>query len=239
MDADSLEFQPVSSAGSFVQLCQAAEAGLIKYGFLNPLAGEIPDTSPLAGLSLARIGELVRDLTLTIDELRRLDTLGTLTSQQKRSADIEQLMRFLDQNRLHLKDESIFDLIGNDDVLEVYDHRSIQIWRNWAFFKVCPYSLFELLVNDWNTLFVRPTWVVDKLVSMIPLMFVENAQTRVYDIPEYLLRARKFPNAKGMLFKMKYVSTIYNHVGQPVAVLTTGSLRVLPEVEAGQRVDFI
>lgn len=220
-----------------VTLARTLEGELIHRAVFEPVERPPNFNAHLDRLPLARQTEITAELELMRDELKSFDS--SANTAERKSSDIDQLKRFLEKNRFRLNDSSFFDLIEEGDVMEVYDHRSIQIWRNWAFFKLCPYSLVELFVNDWNKLFARPTSVVEKLMAMMPGLFSERAKTQQYEIPEYLLSAREFPDSNGMLFKMKFVTTIFNHVGQPVAILTTGAVQILPEVRVGREVNFL
>jgi hypothetical protein len=236
--------EPVSQAQTdnaaletVLKLAEDVESIAVQYGLLKR-SSPLETKKLFHSLDLNRKAEILRDLSNTRAILTKMQLNSGLT--ESRSNEIKHLTSFLSMMNLKLSDDKFYDYIEDGDMIEVYDSRAIQIYRNWAFFKYCPYSLLELLVNDWNTLFVRPSWVIDRLIEMTPALFAPNATTVQYDLPEYLISARLQKNSKGLLFKMKYVSPLLDaESGFPTAFVTTGFMRPVPETETGRNIDFI
>ncbi|RYZ93644.1 MAG: hypothetical protein EOP06_00310 [Proteobacteria bacterium] len=49
----------------------------------------------------------------------------------------------------------LFSIIDDQDIVEFYDLKNIQVFRNLNFFRVCSYSLEDLYARPWHELFVR------------------------------------------------------------------------------------
>lgn len=230
---EALNNVPNLSTANFLNLVSEVETRFIQQG----LAAK---TTPQSTIDLfANLTEEQR--ALAIYDLR--STLAALIELESSSPsaphDGFQLSRFLFERRLRMRDDRFPSLIDQGDIVEVYDSRAVQIYRNFAYFKYCPYSLTELLVNDWNTLFQRPTWVIDRLMKIMPALFEKNASTYEYDLPEYLVSARLHRQAKGMLYKMKYATPLVDQSGATVAFVTTGTVRFVPDLKVGLQVDFL
>lgn len=177
----------------------------------------------------------VRDLSSTLNALIELES----SSPNGGYKEVAQLNRFLSERRLKMRDSDFPTLIDDGDIVEIYDSRAVQIYRNFNYLKYCPYSLTELLIHDWNTLFQRPKWVIDRLMTIMPTLFEKNARTYEYDIPEYLVSARMRRNSPGMLYNMKFATPLLDENGHTVAFITTGTVRFVPDLKVGLQIDFL
>lgn len=223
---------------AFLKIADEVESLAVEHGLLKK-STTLETKELFRNLDLARQGQILTDLRKTLTLLKTLQ-LTTTTSGNALDRDIKHLTSFLQMSNMKLGDDRFFDYVDEGDMIEVYDSRAIQIYRNWAVFRYCPYSLIELLVNDWNTLFVRPSWVIERLIELTPALFAPGARTVKYDFPEYLISARLQRPAKGLLFKMKYASPVLDiESGMPTAFVTTGMMRPAPETETGRNIDFI
>lgn len=176
-----------------------------------------------------------------IAELKRMniELSAANASTAMRALSIDQLRRFISSQGLDLRDEETVDAISNDDVIEVFDNRGVQVWRNWRYFEFCPYTPAELLTMDWHTLYERPAAVANKLLSLMPTLFNRDAKMIAYDVPEYAVSARKYPEAPCMLLKMKVAAPLFNSASQPTMFISTGQVTVLESARRGKNLDFI
>lgn len=197
-----------------------------------------------AALSHARQQTVLEDLfstTQLIQDARMQPERFLVSSADLTlSQEVNYLQMFLFRRKLRLVDSAILDLIEEGDVIEIYDHRAIQLYRSWSFFKFCSYSLVDLLLHDWNELYSRPTWVVSKLFETAPRLFAPGAKTIAYELPEYLISERLNHQRRSMLFKMKFASPLVDPVtSQTTCFITTGTLKLLSCSEKRPQVEFL
>lgn len=64
--------------------------------------------------------------------------------------------------------------IDEGDIVEIYDLEGTQIYRNFEFFKVCNYSIVELLCSDWQSLFERPDYIISEMYNCVDKLVKNN-----------------------------------------------------------------
>lgn len=160
--------------------------------------------------------------------------------QFTREKELPYLMTALRKAGLRLGDCSILDQIKDDDIIEVLDSRGVQIYRSWSCYKYCAYSLAELLVYDWDTLYVRPSWVAKKLHEMAPLLYQPGAATMPYMLPEYTITERLLKNDRVLLFEMKHASPLVCvDSRRTIALISTGRMKALQNSHAASQIHMI
>jgi hypothetical protein len=129
-------------------------------------------------------------------------------------------------------DKNIFNLIDEDDVIEIYNDEGIQLYRNITFCKLCSYSLLDLAVNSWDELYDKPTAIKNKIMSKINEVMTTSEGTVAYEMSSYIQR-EKFIYAKTLktfLVKPKFISPLLDNLsGRRVAMLSTYSAKILTE----------
>ncbi len=167
-------------------------------------------------------------------------TMPTPNRGFSRKQEIDSLKRFLRRSGYRLANEDALDLIKDGDVFEIYNAERIQVFRSWSCFRVCSYSLVDLLVYDWNTLYDRPSWVAHELMSCVPKILAPDAPVYVYDLPEYLITERFEGHNNAFMFKMGFAAAIVDEAtSKPVGLLTTGRATLTPHPKIGMNVSFI
>lgn len=97
------------------------------------------------------------------------------------------LKRALDFYGLEM-DERVENLIGPDDVVEVYDQSSTQLYRSLNFFQTSGYSLEDLLFNEWYVLWERPQSVIAKLMGGMQSLLKGEKDFLPFDVPTHTVR---------------------------------------------------
>lgn len=227
--------------GVFREVC---DRYILKIGQYGIIASQPTERSVQTFLELdsERQHEIVENILLAENLLREIAESPTLDDEASFSLkkEISSLRRELFRRKWALADESIIDLIDDGDIIEVFDARGVQVYRSWSFFKFCSYSLIDLLTNDWNTLFARPSVIVEKLMKMVPLVFAPGAKTTPVTIGEYLVRERISEARRSLLFDMKYVSPLVDPSSrQTVGFICTGRVQIVGPRGALPGVEFI
>lgn len=141
---------------------------------------------------------------------------------------------------LIIADESIFDHVEDGDLIELFDIRNIQFYRSWSYFKICSYTLFELLLYSWDELFIRPKWVVEQLYKYIGIIYQPGAKLTAIDVPEYVVAERLPSKHFSVLFNTKYACALLDpNTNAPAGFLVCGTPKLLPTVKVGQNIEIL
>lgn len=220
---------PTAYAKTFTELGERAFT-LLKEGGLDASAPSAQALQEFSKLTLQRQVHILNDLRVFCD-------LGSERVSEKkgfsREAEIDHFCRFLHHNRLRLPSDDFLDLINDGDLIEIYDVRCTQIYRSWTFFKVCSYSLTDLSVYPFDMLYERPSWVLGKLIELVPLVLSTDLPIidfQAKGIREYPLRERLPGHNYMNLFQMKYCTGLLSEGSRaPEAFVSTGFAQRLPE----------
>lgn len=88
---------------------------------------------------------------------------------------------------MHL-DENFWTTVGPNDVVEIYGHDMIQLYRSLTFFQYCGYSLLDISVFEWYVLWDRPRIVIEKMTEYAQNYLTSHHECSQFDIPKHVLR---------------------------------------------------
>ena len=153
-------------------------------------------------------------------------------------SEIFYLSSFLKKLNLKLADKDFFSQLENGEIIEIYDLEGLQIYRSWSAFQFCSYSIDQLMTYDWNTLFERPSHVVNYLYSVLPDIF-GSLKTVHYSIDEYLIKERFADNAKAFFYKMRKACAVLDaQTNEPKGFITTATARMVT-MEKDDNISFL
>lgn len=106
----------------------------------------------------------------------------------------------------------LFNHISDDDIIEVYSRDQIQLFRNFAFFDFCSYTLEELHACEWWSLFERDIEVTQKILTETHRAFdgVEDA-VFVPNVPTHQLREARSPELIAMNCEIRGMAPLYRN----------------------------
>jgi PAS domain-containing protein len=113
-------------------------------------------------LSEAHVDRLCFQLRVT----QYLSTLSNQEALESAAFQSELLKKALDFFGLESISENI-PAFEADDIIEVYNSDSIQLYRSLNFFEYSSYSLEDLLLNEWFHLWERPSWAIEQLMALV------------------------------------------------------------------------
>lgn len=120
----------------------------------------------------------------------------------------------------------IMDKIRDDDLVEIYDSHFVQRFRNLLFFELCSYSVAEILIFDWPSLYRRPAEVTDELVEKFRQSFQESAKTKAFDSPPHLMWEVFSEEKRKFMIYDKYHSPIWmKGVSRPWGAIATKQVK--------------
>jgi len=116
---------------------------------------------------------------------------------------------FLKRSGLRLPNQDEFvDLIAEGDIIEVYDLNLTQIYRSWSVFKVTSYTLADLLVFPFDMLYERPSWILGRLMELVPKALSPQLPIVDFKAEGVKLQERLNSHKNIILFSMKYCTGI-------------------------------
>lgn len=159
-------------------------------------------------LAPARRCEVIREFERTILDCATYE----LEAKQEKftfKQEIGSLRKFLSGAKLKLAGGyDISDFAKEDEVVEVYSLSHTQIFRSWSCFNYCSYSLADLLVYDWTTLYERPQWVVQRILEELEPLIKGQIDFVEHQIPPYILRERLPGHCNVIHMDMKYIARL-------------------------------
>lgn len=131
----------------FVALAESVSDTLSKYGInIQPYR---PDKSlNFSGLDLDSQSNILKHFEIYSEVL--IDTHRSETLQESKVLVWNMLKRLN-----FFPTDDILSKIKDNHIVEIYNSQNIQIFRNLSFFKVCSYSLDEILCIPWWKLYHR------------------------------------------------------------------------------------
>jgi hypothetical protein len=123
----------------------------------------------------------------------------------------------------------LFDKLDQDDVIEIYDSSSVQIFRNLRFFEICSYSLLEVFTFELWELYRRDMAITNALVQTVTGVFSNKTRTSVpAGVPDHTVE-EIFSEAKRKYFiRQKFIAPLFDSNNQPIAVC--GNFSVLKDL---------
>jgi hypothetical protein len=142
--------------------------------------------------SLEILASLPEEKKTTIHAQARLLVHAILLSADDEEAKIHPekalVDKALDFYNLEIKD-AFWKTLEHDDIIEIYNTESIQIFRTLNFFKTCGYSLLDLLTTEWYMLWERPSFVMQRMMEIAKDMIVGQKDTvEKVNIPTHVLK---------------------------------------------------
>jgi hypothetical protein len=159
-------------------------------GFAEALKNRDIHKSVYSTKSLLQLSELSQEQKNQI--IQFADTSRTILEMVGDFSDEENLERELFRKALQyfglLVDESLWDVIAKDMVVEIYGPNMIQLYRSINFYQYTSYSLLDLSAFEWFILWDRPRVILDRLMKLAIQLLETNIPLMACDIPQHILR---------------------------------------------------
>jgi hypothetical protein len=109
----------------------------------------------------------------------------------------------------------IFEHIGPTDIVEIYNHQNVQVYRNLFFFQICSYSFDELLSIPWWQLYRRSDEISQLIFANGSAIFRRDIlEPIVPEIPEHLLEEIASEERLKMNLQIKLMAPLQNEAGE-------------------------
>ena len=146
-----------------------------------------------------------------------------------------------------LRDKDFWNTVRKDELIEMYNTDNIQIFRTFNFFTTSSYSLLDLLVYEWYSLWERPSGTFDKMFEVVGSIFSGQVKGVVpAQVPEHVISEIFNPNdeehftSRSSLCKFGVICPIYNKAdGQIAGLLVTARVTPIATGEQTKGISFI
>lgn len=179
--------------------------------------------------------------------LQWIDPVGTETYPDEIDFNLERIFiqRALKHYNLYVDEEFMLRL-EKDMIVEIYGADMVQIYRSISFFDVCGYSLLDLSLFEWYTLWERPTLIKEKIAACIQHVTTEQVPIRKFDVPRHILRetydtglTSPFIPRTSVAEFVDISSVMTGPRGKPIGFACTARGYVLNEGDDALAIDFV
>lgn len=125
----------------------------------------------------------------------------------------------------------LFSILEDDDVIEIYQlPQCVQIFRNLKFYKVCSYSLDEILCRPFWDLFQRDEKVTKAIMERVTFATSQiEPRTVEYNIEPYILTEIDSSRCLISEVENKFLSPLFDENHNIVAMVNVMSGRVISQ----------
>lgn len=116
----------------------------------------------------------------------------------------------------------LFNLINDDDYIEIYDCEGIQVFRSFEFCRLVSYSLEEVLLHSWEHLYYRESKIKTQITSAVTQLFSEAVINENLGIDTHVCEERISGDRRRFKVEMKYFAPLLG-AHQKVDYLLAGS----------------
>lgn len=200
----------------------------------------------LATLPIAKKENIIKKLQIMISivvagtEIEKNNPSGNYTERSV----VEQALELYGYE---LKDKEFWNTVRNNEIVEIYDIENTQIFRTFNFFMTSSYSLLELLMNEWYSLWERPRGTFDNMFKVVSAIFSGEVKGIVSaGVPEHVISEifnpedqEHFP-LRSSLCKFGVICPVYHKLsGQIAGLLVTARVTPIALGAEAKNISFI
>jgi hypothetical protein len=126
-------------------------------------------------------------------------------------------------------DPEFYKYIDRNDVLEVYDSEHFQMFRSFNFFRICNYSLDDILAHEWYELFERPESITKDLIGWILEHLASQRSISKNGLGEHLMRERWAEPRGNFITTVRHLGSVYAGPEKKPGYLATISVKQLTQ----------
>lgn len=122
--------------------------------------------------------------------------------------------------------DDVFTKIKDHHIIEIYNSQNVQIFRNLSFFKICSYSLDEILSIPWWKLYSREDKISQEIFKFGSLILSGEIDHSIEpEIPTHILCETASSSNYKVNIEINCMSGLTDHIGSRAAlVLETAHL---------------
>lgn len=139
-------------------------------------------------------------------------------------------------------DKGVYDILKPGDVVEIYNVDLIQVFRNFAFFDVCSYTLLDLMNYEFFELYDRSQLInhyILEATSSIGKRGFDLSPVSLQHVPRHLLQEKFSQDKLTSMVQFKWMYPVYTWPQIHFGYLVVQSGEVLKEIPPQQHLSFI
>jgi hypothetical protein len=134
-------------------------------------------------------------------------------------------------------DSSFYEQVSRSDIVEIYGHDHVQIFRSFNFFRICSYDLDDVLSHQWFELYERDESITNALLETWYEHIGSSRSVTKMSVAPHVMRERFSKNRNAVFMKFKYIATIYSGPAAKDALIVTSDVQ--PLGDDGAEIEFI
>jgi hypothetical protein len=108
----------------------------------------------------------------------------------------------------------LFQQLQKDDVIEIYDPNFIQVFRTFNFFKLCGYSLDQILCYEWYELYKRDENITKHMVDVCSDIIAGKIRETLHTkFPDHIVEQPLAKDKKAIKIQHRFVSPLHGSNG--------------------------
>ncbi len=161
-------------------------------------------------LPVEKQAEIIKNLINYFNVLDESKLSKSITSKMSKNDEIECVQDALNQFNMSVWDDDL-NFISEGDIVEIYNNKNIQVYRNFQLLKVNPYDLLTVLTHDWQALYDRATKITVKIGHKITEVMTSELTSAVpFSIPEHSMKAISKEDQVVVSIRLKYIKPVFN-----------------------------
>lgn len=155
------------------------------------------------------------------------------------------LKRALDHYGVWIHDD-FWSSLRKGHLIEVYGQEMIQIYRNIEFFKYCSYTLLDISIFEWYSLWERPRSVFEMIMDVARSVLVKQTPITKFKVPQHVLREVRPPNRENgeqrmaCLVTLECIGSLYRGLSrQPAGAIATSVGEIIAIGDEARKIQFV
>ena len=156
--------------------------------------------------------------------------VDVISQHLNRSPMLDQSLVWYMLRRMGLRPPSnLFELIGPDDYVEIYDRSGIQVFRNLKFCLLISYSIHEILMHPWNKLYARSKESSQQIAIAFEEIFKQKRILTNLGVDPHLAWQTAHGTKRVFHVDMKYFAPLYSSNRSVDYMLAGSVIKILLE----------
>jgi hypothetical protein len=128
---------------------------------------------------------------------------------------------------------NFFELIGGEDIVEVYNTEGVQIFRNFVFYEHCSYTLLELISHPWYELLERHASITNEIGKLIGLVLGDCNQMIPSTVGPHTMREIFSEEQRMFVAQFDRFAPLFSGAGKKAGFICSGKLSYVPHDPEG------
>jgi hypothetical protein len=209
-------------ASEFRRLASEICALVINYG-LETKPYHDPEIPHFRGLEMAEQEKIVASLRSYLESIVGAERAGINLANGKQA-----LWHFL-RSSGYLPCSEMMNELGDHEVLEIYDAaQNLQVWRNFAFLRICSYTLEEMFCFTWQKRYTRGEASTQQILAAVEkVLDPANRSVVLANVKSHQLLENFSEHGYELLARHDKFFPLFSRHGHPSGFLVTSGVEII------------